>query len=86
MTYIAKKAVRFDRSYAVGEKIPGGVVAEARAAALVKMGLIATQEPARATEDVGVGTTQAPAAESASEAPVAADGGKRTARKKTTKK
>lgn len=48
MAYIALKPVRFDRNYAVGERIPDGAVDAARAAALEAMRMIAKTAPAEA--------------------------------------
>ena len=57
MAYIACKPVRFDRDYAIGEKIPGSVVSPDRAAAIVAMGLIdyaeSAQNGAEGVEPVG---------------------------------
>lgn len=80
MAYIAKKAVRFDRPYSIGETIPDAVVDHRRAHSLVEMGLIApdnaseeAQEPAEAEEATGGADGPAEAenaAEAAQEAPV----------------
>ena len=57
MAYIACKPVRFNRDYAIGEKIPGSVVSPDRAAAIVAMGLIeyaeSAQNGAESVEPVG---------------------------------
>lgn len=40
MTYIANRPVRFDRNYAIGEKIPDGVIDPKMTAKLIGMGRI----------------------------------------------
>lgn len=45
MPYIAKKSVRFDRTYSIGEHIPDAVVDPGRAASLIAMGRIVYIEP-----------------------------------------
>lgn len=89
MPYYARKFVRFDRGYAIGEMIPDGVVAPGRAAELVDMGLIAerTAEAARtpqegAREPGGVNTKPEPES-GAGEAQAAKTAAKRAVKQKT---
>lgn len=48
-SYVALKPVRFDRNYAIGEIIPGGVVDDKRASALAAMHII-TEAPGGAID------------------------------------
>ena len=57
MPYIAKKSVKFDRSYSIGEHIPDAVVDPGRASSLIAMGRIVYIEPENEPEN---GTAQAP--------------------------
>lgn len=89
MAYIALKASRFDRKYAIGELIPDGVVDPRAAASLVAMGRIvrdvnavqSKQEPAGEAGAAGGVDTQAETETPAGE-PTAA----KAARKKTSAK
>lgn len=70
MIYVARKFVRFDRGYAIGEEIPDGVVSPARAAELLSIGLIAEKraEAARTPQnavDAPGGVSAHPEAETA---------------------
>lgn len=58
MPYIAKKSVRFDRTYSIGETIPDAVVDPRRAESLIGMGRIT---PAPDQEDAAEEAAQEPA-------------------------
>lgn len=92
MAYIAKKAVKFDRNYSIGETVPDAVIDPRRASRLVEMGLIAeekaplkAQEPAGGQEaplDTRGHDTEENAAETPQEAAEATSVKKRTRSKK----
>ena len=95
MPYIARKPARFDRPYAIGERIPDGVVDPARAEGLIAMGRIQwvdetepdqpageAQEAAGATESTGGVNAPAEPETAAGEATAAKAAKKKTSAKK----
>ena len=65
MPYIARKPARFDRPYAIGERIPDGVVDPARAEGLIAMGRIQRVDDAEPDQPAGEAQEAAGATESA---------------------
>ena len=65
MPYIARKPTRFDRPYAIGERIPDGVVDPARAEGLIAMGRIQRVDDAEPDQPAGEAQEAAGATESA---------------------